>query len=125
MFNVEVIMILSGAMLNFCLNVLWCLTIKRIGKVRLDEGAKNPTPYLLSFIGSLWASYGLFLLIKHIEPRSVSELLVMAIGVWVCILMALTAKHYAISMLSLRQYLKDYLVDLIGIILMSLIIYQI
>lgn len=119
--NSEIIMVLSGAVLNFCLNGLWYLVIKKKGKPE----EQCPTPYLVSFIGSLWASYGLFLMIKHISPKSISELLGVAVGAWICILMALSAKHYAFNKRSLRRFFKDYLVDLVGLILMSLVIYSI
>lgn len=124
MFNSEIVVVLSGSVINFCLNGLWYLMIKRHTNTPQKSSSENPTPYLISFIGSLWASYGLFLMIKHIHPNSFSELLGIAIGAWLCILMALSAKHYAFSGQSLRSFAKDYLVDLLGIIVMSVIIWN-
>lgn len=122
MFSSEVVMVLSAAILNFCLNSLWFLLVKRCHDNCSDEEKRNPTPFLISFIGSLWASYGMFLMIKHISPKSMVEVISIAVGVWVCILMGLSAKHYAFSKSSLRCFVKDYLVDLFGLIIISIII---
>ena len=127
MFSSEVVMVLSAAVLNFCLNGLWYVFFKK-AKVEAKDKAKNtdsnPTAYLISFIGSLWASYGLFLIIKHIHPNSLSELLGISLGAWICILMALSAKHYAFNKSSMLNFFKDYLVDLVGLTVMALIIWN-
>lgn len=120
----EIIIVIGAAIFNFCFCSLWFLVIKKCHDNSPEEEKRNPTPFLISFIGSLWASYGLFLMIKHIGPNSFSELLGISIGAWVCILMALSAKHYSFSKQSLRCFVKDYTVDLFGLIAMGYIIWS-
>ena len=84
---------------------------------------KDARPYLLSFIGSLWASYGLFILLKHVRPNGVFELLSVAIGTWLFVIVALGVKCYAFRNKGIKEFIIDYGVDLIGLILMSLIIW--
>ena len=125
MINNEIFLVLSAALLNFLFTSFWFLVVKRCHEKSSDEDKRNPTPFLISFIGSLWSSYGLFLMIKHIRPNSISELLGIAMGAWICILMALSAKHYSFAKMSLTCFFKDYLVDLFGLIIMSYILWNI
>lgn len=123
----EALIVFSAAFANFILNCLWCGNC--FGKRKRSEGSdiesslKDPIPYLVSFIGSLWASYGLFLVIKHVYPKSIIELLTISIGMWLFIIVGLGAKHYSFQNKKFTDFLKDYSVDLIGIIMMSFIIW--
>lgn len=114
----EIVIVLGAAVLNFCLSCLYFV-------VKFpSEKTKNTNAFLISFIGSLWASYGLFLIIKHIRPNDLYELLGISIGAWICILMALASKHYAFDKRSLRAFVKNYLIDLAGLIVMGFIIWR-
>ena len=66
-----------------------------------------------------------FLIFKHIEPNGLDEVLAIAIGTWLFIQVGMTAKHYAFAGKSLKCFMIDHIVDLIGFIVMSLIIWQI
>jgi len=123
----EVILVLSAALLNFFLGAIWYGVfqkpwIKAWELTDEEVNAKDPVPYLVAFIGSLWASYGLFLMIKHIQPRSLTELLTLSVGTWLFIVVGLGAKHYAFARIKPKAFLIDYGLDLIGIIIMCLIL---
>jgi hypothetical protein len=61
-------------------------------------------------------------MIKHIEPQSVTELLTLAVGTWLFIVVGLGAKHYAFAGIRLKGFCIDYGLDLIGIIVMCYIL---
>ena len=94
------------------------------GISKSEFNSKDPGPYLISFIGSLWTSYGLFLIIKHIQPKNLEELLTISIGTWLFIVVGLGAKHYSMAGKCMKAFAIDFLIDLFGIILMSLVIWQ-
>jgi hypothetical protein len=77
----------------------------------------------VSFIGSVWASYGLFLIIKHIMPKNLQELFTISVGTWLFLIVGMSAKHYAFAGKSLKAFCIDYFLDLIGIVLMSFILW--
>jgi hypothetical protein len=123
----ELILVISAAIANFILGTVWYGVFGKNWS-RAWRGEKNikiskdPIPYLVSFIGSLWASYGLFLMIKHIQPRSMTELLTIAVGTWLLIVVGLASKHYSFAGVPLRKFLMEYGLDLVGITLMSIIL---
>jgi hypothetical protein len=123
----ELILVISAAIANFILGTVWYGVFGKNWS-RAWRGEKNikiskdPIPYLVSFIGSLWASYGLFLMIKHIQPRSMAELLTLAVGTWLLIVVGLASKHYSFAGVPLRKFLMEYGLDLVGITLMSVIL---
>ncbi len=126
----EVILVLSAAVLNFFLVALWYGVFGKswmnslgISKKGIDN--KSPVPYLVAFIGSLWSSYGLFLMIKHIQPRSFTELLTLAVGTWLFIVVGLGAKHYVFAGVRIKAFLAYYIIDLVGIIMACIILYSI
>jgi hypothetical protein len=126
----EVILVLSAAFVNFVLGAIWYGVfgkqwVRAWGIKSDDSNLKDPTPYLVAFIGSLWASYGLFLMIKHIEPQSLTELLTLAVGTWLLIVVGLGAKHYAFAGIRLKAFAIDYGLDLIGIIIMCFILSEV
>jgi hypothetical protein len=123
----EVILVLSAAFVNFILGAVWYAIfgkhwVKAWNLNSEDMNKKDPVPYLIAFIGSLWSSYGLFLLIKHVKPHSFVELLTLAIGTWLLIVVGLGAKHYAFAGIRPKAFLIDYGLDLIGIIVMCSIL---
>ena len=125
----EAVYVILAAIMNFALGGVWHIMFSRQWLVarglRLDTiNRKDPIAYLVSFIGSLWASYGLFLIIKHIQPKNLEELLTIGIGSWLFIFVGMGAKHYAFAGMSLKSFLLDYGLDFFGFILMSLIIWQ-
>ncbi len=127
MISTEVVYVISAAVLNFCLGGIWYTVLgkKWLAAWKLDENdlnPKDPIPYLIAFIGSLWTSYGLFLIIKHVKPNGTAELLSIAIGTWLFILVGTGAKHYAFAGRSFTAFIIDYGLDLVGIILMCSII---
>lgn len=126
----EAALVIAAAVLNFILGGIWYGAFGKHWMLawNLDEktiNKKDPQPYLIAFIGSLWASYGLFLIIKHIQPKDFSELITIAVGTWLFILVGLGAKHYAFARVNLKAFCIDYLLDLIGITLMCFIIGEI
>lgn len=123
----EVILVISAAFINFVLGAIWYGVfgkqwIKAWDLNAEDISPKDPIPYLVAFIGSLWSSYGLYLMIKHIEPQSLVELITMAIGTWLLIVVGLGAKHYSFAGIRFKAFLIDYGLDLIGIIMMCFIL---
>lgn len=129
MVNLEAVYVLSAAIINFVLCGIWYTVFNKQwmlawGLTEKCINRKDPGPFLIAFIGSLWTSYGLFLIIKHIQPKTLSELLTISVGAWLFILVGMSAKHYAFACKSLKAFCIDYGVDLVGIIVMSLIIWQ-
>lgn len=126
----EVILVIAAAFINFTISSIWYGVFEKKWLVawELDESKskrKDPKPYLIAFIGSLWSSYGLFLIIKHIQPKNYEELLTIAIGTWLFILVGFGAKHYSFARVKGEAFVLSYGLDLIGIIAMSLIIAEI
>lgn len=124
----EIGAVLSAAIINFILGAIWytffgSLWMKEWKLSERDINRKDPVPYLVAFIGSIWTSYGMFLIIKHIVPKSFGELFAIAFGTWLFIIVGTSAKHYAFAGKSLRAFGIDYLLNLIGIFLMSLILW--
>ena len=125
----EAAYVLLAAIVNFALGGLWYTMFSRQwleawGLKKENINRKDPVPYLVAFIGSLWASYGLFLIIKHIQPKNLEELLTIAIGSWLFLFVGTGAKHYAFAGMSLKAFLIDYGLDFFGFIIMSLIIWN-
>jgi len=94
----------------------WGLSQEQLNK-------KDPQPYLVALIGSIWTVYGMFLLIKHVRPQGMGELLGLAIGTWLFIVVGIGAKHYAFAKRSLTAFLIDYLLDLVSLIVISILLY--
>jgi hypothetical protein len=123
----EVTSVITAAVANFVLGGFWYIIFGKQWQFAWKISEKNltrrdPKPYLIAFIGSLWASYGLFLMIKHIRPQSLEETLTMAIGTWLFILVGFGAKHYSFAKINGKAFAIDYGLDLVGLILMCLII---
>jgi hypothetical protein len=123
----EAILVIGAAVANFVLGAFWYglfrnqwMLARNLSDYQIND--KDPKPYLIAFIGSLWASYGLFLIIKHIHPKDMSELLTIAIGTWMFILVGFGSKHYAFARVKGKAFVIDYGLDLMGVIVMCLII---
>ncbi|MBT4792655.1 MAG: DUF1761 domain-containing protein [Halobacteriovoraceae bacterium] len=126
----ELIFVITAAILNFSLSGLWYIILKKQWLVawELDEtkiDKRDPVPYLIAFIGSLWTSYGMFILLKHLQPKNVSELLTIAIGVWLLIIVGTSAKHYSFACRCVKAFLLDYIPDLIGLVIISFMFWRI
>jgi hypothetical protein len=126
----EAILVVGAAFINFTLGAIWYALFDKqwLSAWNLDVSKinrKDPKPYLIAFIGSLWGSYGLFLIIKHIQPKNLEELITIAIGTWLFILVGFGAKHYSFARVKGKAFIIDYGLDLVGIIVMSFIIAEI
>ena len=125
----ESIFIFLAAVLNSIFHVFWCQFVsdswRNWWKVPLRPDVKNQktSAFLLAFIGSLWTSYGLFLMIKHIQPKSIIELVSIAFGTWLLILVGMNAKHYSFYGRGMKELLIDYSQDLLSFIIMSFILW--
>lgn len=124
----EAFYIVLAALLNSVFNGLWAVFIRKKWRKALKVSekvylAEGPVPYLISFIGSLWASYGLFLIIKHVRPKNLEELMTIAIGLWLLILIAMSAKYYAFEGKDMKELFIDYSQDLISFVLISYVLW--
>lgn len=122
------ILVLIAAVVNYILGWIWYSAFGRswmtefnLSKEMINN--KDPKPYLIAFITSLWSSYGVFLLIKYVDPKNIQEVLSLAIGAWLFLLVAFSAKHYAFRGNTLKGFIIDYGLNLLGIIVMCLIIW--
>ena len=109
----------SGIYYTLCKSqwlLAWNLTDKHINR-------KDPIPYLVAFIGSLWTSYGLFIILKHVQPKNMLELMTVAIGTWLFVVVGTSIKHYTFAGVSLKAFIIDYLGDGIGYALICYIIW--
>ncbi|MCO4752841.1 MAG: DUF1761 domain-containing protein [Bacteriovoracaceae bacterium] len=124
----DALWVIGAAFVNFVLGAIWYSVF---GKQWLhawklqhkDIRPGDPKPYLLAFIGSLYASYGLFLMLKHIQPQNLVEQLTVGLGCWLFIQVGLGAKHYAFARVSGKAFAIDYGLDLVGIVLMTFMVY--
>lgn len=121
------IYVMTAAVINFFLGGIWYYFFKKPwllswNLTEKDLRDKDPKPYLIAFIGSLWAAYGIFLILKHIQPKNTEELITIAIGTWLFILVGFAAKHYAFARVKGKAFLIDYGLDLVGILIMTFII---
>lgn len=125
----EAFYIVLAAFLNSVFNGIWAEFFRQRWRKAWSVPAKvytakGPVPYLISFIGSLWASYGLFILIKHVRPNSLEELMTLAMGLWLFVLIAMSAKYYAFEGKEMKELLIDYSQDLISFVLISYILWM-
>ena len=123
----QAFMVIGGALVNFILVGSWYYIFKKqwLDANHLSEAVikkNDPKPYLIAFIGSLWTSYGLFVICKHIQPKDILETLSVAISLWFFVHVGLGAKNYAFTKIKFKGFLIDYLVDLIGIIIMTFMV---
>jgi hypothetical protein len=122
----EAVYVVGAALFNFILICVWFHQRPKCSRREgsdLESSIADPTPYLIGFIGSLWTSYGLFLMIKHIRPNSVAELVTLVLGLWFFIIIGTSAKFYTFAGESFINCLKDKAIDLVGILIMSFIIW--
>jgi hypothetical protein len=124
----ESMLVIAAAIANFVLGGVWYGVLGKQwmmawGLSEKDIDRKDPKPYLVAFIGSLWASYGMFVMLKHINPNGLVELISVAIGTWLFVFVGMGAKHYAFGRKSLSAFAIDYGLDLIGFILICLILW--
>lgn len=122
-------MVIAAALVNFVFGGIWYylfqkqwLDANHLGKTVINQ--RDPKPYLIAFIGSLWSAYGLFIIVKHIQPKDTLETLSIAVGLWFFIHVGLGAKHYAFSKIKLKGFIIDYVLDLIGLIIMTFMVSQ-
>jgi hypothetical protein len=61
--------------------------------------------------------------IKHIIPNNIWELLTIAVGGWLFIVVGCGAKRYSFARRSFEAFIIDYLPDFFGFIFMSILIW--
>lgn len=83
---------------------------------------KCPKYMLVSFIGSLWVSYGTFLLIKHVKPKTYLELVTLMVGLWLLILVGLSTKYYVVARINSRIFFIHSFGNLFHLMLTALIL---
>lgn len=123
----EAFWVIGAAFANFILGAVWYAIFGKqwllAWKLKGEEiKPLDPKPYLVAFIGSLWASYGIFLIAKHIQPKDLSELLAIAVGCWLFIEVGMGAKHYAFARRNGKAFAIDFGVDLIGFIVITFMV---
>lgn len=128
MFDSDAFSVLSATVIHFGVWCTWCILFGRkdscLWKMSQEScQTKDPKPYIIGFMGALWSSYGLFLMINMFKPKSITELLTLAFGTWLFIIVGFSCKHVARDEKPVNTILKDYSVDLVAIILMSLVIW--
>lgn len=85
---------------------------------------KDPIPYLVAFIGSLWTSYGLFIILKHVQPKNMMELMTVALGTWLFVVVGTSMKHYSFARISPQAFIIDHIPDGLGYALMCYLIWS-
>ncbi len=70
----------------------------------VDSHKHDTQSHMISFISSLGVSYGLFIMIKHIHPNGIIEVLSLGIGLWLLIVVGVSWKHYAYAGKSLKAF---------------------
>lgn len=120
--------VIMGAIGYFFASGFYYLITKKqwLRSWNLDENAVNrrdPIPYLVAFIGSLWTSYGLFTILKHVQPKNLVELMLVSLGTWLFVVVGTSIKHYTFAGVSFKAFLIDYVGDGIGYALICLIIW--
>ena len=128
MFESDAFSVLAATVIHFGVWASWCVLFGRQDSClwKLNEEScqtKDPKPFIIGFMGALWSSYGLFLLIDKFKPKEFSDLLALAVAVWLFIIVGFSCKHVAREAKPVNAILKEYTVDLVAIILMSLVIW--
>lgn len=123
----DLIVVISAAALNFMFGLMWHVFVRKQREVSSSEISqdfkkKDPTRHLLNLIGSLWVSYGMFVMIKNIRPNNTLEILTIAIGTWFLIYIGLSAKHHNLKLVSYKKIVTDYTQDFIGLLIITFII---
>lgn len=123
----ELLVVFSAAFTNFIYCLIWHVFIRKQKEITSDEISqdfkkKDPSRHLLSFIGALWVSYGMFIMLKHLRPNGNLELFTIAFGTWLLIYIGLGAKHQNLKYISLKKLIFDYTQDLIGLLIITFMI---
>lgn len=92
-----------------------------------DEQSHGKSPqsvnnFLISFIGSIWMSYGMFILLKHIRPNGIVELISIPVGCWLMIIMTIAVKEQINRNENISQVFVGYIKYLVSLIIISLIV---
>ena len=109
----EVIGLFSAAFAYFIISFVWNIYFKihdRPFHKLKERGPIDPAPYLVAVISSIWVSYGLFILTKHVKPQGTDEAIFVAIGAWAFLCMAPVLKNQVIK----GSPVKDVFINLGG-----------
>ncbi|MCT4641465.1 MAG: DUF1761 domain-containing protein [Bacteriovoracaceae bacterium] len=120
--------VLGAALVGFFISLFWRASFSKAilkgWKVESSNHGIKSTKYLLvSFIGALWCSYGVFLLTQHIPMHSYAQMAAYITCLWLFVLVGINAKHYLDGNISKRVVFINFLGDLIQLLIMGFIIF--
>lgn len=108
--------LLVAAMVGSFFTFMWQKKIRHI-KV------SGKGPWSLIFFGAFFNAWVLDVLQRMLEVIDLSQMMQVVLGSWFFILVATSAKHYALNGWSKKVFLLDHGEDLLNFILMGLVIY--
>lgn len=119
--------VIGAAIVGFVFSSMWRVCFSSALSDGWKQESSNfnikcPKYMLVSFIGSLWVSYGVFLLIKHIKPDSYLELITTIFCLWFLILVGLNTKYYVAAKVNSRICFIHNFGNLFQLLIIALIL---
>lgn len=123
----DLMYIFLASIVGFLFTIVWRVSFSKALTDGWKQESSNmnikcPKYMLVSFIGSMWVSYGVFLLIKHVKPVSYVQLLTLIVGMWLLILVGLSTKYYVIARINSKIFFVHSVGNLFHLIITALIL---
>lgn len=123
----DLMYIFLASIIGFLFTIVWRVSFSKALTDGWKQESSNmnikcPKYMLVSFIGSMWVSYGIFLLIKHVKPINYVQLLTLIVGMWLLILVGLSTKYYVIARINSKIFFVHSIGNLFHLIITALIL---
>lgn len=119
--------IFLASIIGFIFTIVWRVSFSKALTDGWKQESSNmnikcPKYMLVSFIGSMWVSYGVFLLIKHVKPINYLQLMTLIVGMWLLILVGLSTKYYVVARINSKIFFVHSVGNLFHLIITALIL---
>ena len=129
-FTLPWLVIIGAAIVYFALGAFWYgyfgeTWLKALHKRKEQLDTRDPTPYLISFLGAVLNAIAIAIVLSWVTPLTETRLLAALVTTLLlggAVFAAGSAKHYAFSGWSWKLFAIDLGYDMVGFFLMSLII---
>jgi hypothetical protein len=123
----DLMYIFLASVIGFIFTIVWRVCFSKALTDGWKQESSNmnikcPKYMLVSFIGSVWVSYGVFLLIKHVKPINYIQLMTLIVGMWLLILVGLSTKYYVVARINSKIFFAHSFGNLFQLIITALIL---
>lgn len=123
----DLMYIFLASIIGFIFTIVWRVSFSKALSDGWKQESSNmnikcPKYMLVSFIGSMWVSYGVFLLIKHVKPINYLQLMTLIVGMWLLILVGLSTKYYVVARINSKIFFVHSVGNLFHLIITALIL---